>query len=376
MSKDDPSARSASPRALSRGDTRQVRAGEQLDWAQLETWLRERLSASDLPACDRHEPMQVAQFAGGHSNLTYHVTFGATELVVRRPPFGPVAPTAHDMAREYRWLGAVHPVFPLAPRVYALCEDPAIIGSVFYVMERRHGLVVRDEEPLRIRNQPEVRRRVSLALVDALADLHAIDIAGAGLADLGKPHGFVERQVRGWTDRWNRSKTSDVPEMETVARWLMASLPPTPEQPAIVHGDFKLDNLMLDAADPSRLVAVLDWEMAALGDPLVDLGILLAYWDATAPPEKHDALTTVTTLPGWLTPTELVERYAARSGRDLTRLRFYQVFALFKIAVVVQQIYFRFVNGQTSDPRFANLGDRVAYLAQRGVRSCISTSRC
>ena len=346
-------------------DTSQVRAGEQLDWAHLETWLRERLAASDLPECDRRETMQVAQFPGGHSNLTYHVTFGTTELVVRRPPFGPVAPTAHDMAREYRWLAAVHPVVPLAPRVYALCEDPAVIGSVFYVMERRHGVVVRDQEPPCIKDQEAARHGVGLALVDALADLHAIDIAGAGLTHLGKPHGFVERQVRGWTERWNRSRTSDVPEMETVARWLLASLPPNPVQPAIVHGDFKLDNLMLDAADPSRLVAVLDWEMAALGDPLVDLGILLAYWVATAPPGQQDALTTVTTLPGWLTPAELVERYAARSGRDLSGLKFYEVFALFKIAVVVQQIYFRFVNGQTSDPRFANLGERVTYLARR-----------
>jgi aminoglycoside phosphotransferase (APT) family kinase protein len=352
---------------MSRGDTRPVRAGEELEWAQLESWLRERLSPSDLPERDRCERMQVAQFPGGHSNLTYHVRFGATELVVRRPPFGPVAPTAHDMAREYRWLDAVHPVFPLAPRVCALCEDSAVIGSVFYVMERRHGLVIRDEEPPSIKEQPHARRAVSLALIDALADLHAIEIAGAGLAHLGKAHGFVERQVRGWTERWNRSRTSALPEMEAVAHWLAGSLPPSPPQPAIVHGDFKLDNLMFDTADPCRLVAVLDWEMAALGDPLVDLGILLAYWVATAPPGQQDALTTVTTLPGWLAPAELVERYAARSGRDLTRLKFYEVFALFKIAVVVQQIYFRFVNGQTSDPRFANLGERVAYLARRAA---------
>ena len=352
---------------MSKADIRPVRTGEELEWAKLESWLRERLSASDLPERDRGGPMQAAQFPGGHSNLTYHVTFGTTELVVRRPPLGPVAPTAHDMAREYRWLAAVHPVFPLAPRVYALCEDPAVIGSVFYAMERRHGVVVRDQEPPGIRDQHGARREVSLRVVDALADLHAIDIASAGLTHLGKPHGFVERQVRGWTERWKRSRTSEVPEMETVARWLIESLPPNPVQPTIVHGDFKLDNLMLDATDPSRLVAVLDWEMAALGDPLVDLGILLAYWGATAPPGQHDALTTVTTLPGWLTPAELVERYAARSGRDLSRLKFYEVFALFKIAVVVQQIYFRFVNGQTKDPRFANLGDRVAYLAQRAT---------
>jgi aminoglycoside phosphotransferase (APT) family kinase protein len=351
---------------VSRDDTRPVRAGEELEWRRLEEWLREHLPASGL-RLDPGEHMQVAQFPGGHSNLTYQVRFGALELVVRRPPFGPVPPTAHDMAREYRWLTAIHPVFPLAPRVYALCEDPAVIGSVFYVMEHRHGIVVRDKEPAAIKDRPSVRRLVSLAVVDALAGLHAIDIEGGGLAHLGKPSGFVERQVRGWTDRWNRSRTHDLPEMEAVARWLVESLPPNPARPSVVHGDFKLDNLTLDPADPSRLVAVFDWEMAALGDPLVDLGILLAYWVATAPADQHDALTTVTTLPGWLTPMELVERYGARSGRDLSGLKFYEVFALFKIAVVVQQIYYRFVNGQTDDPRFANLGERVSYLARRAA---------
>ena len=346
-------------------DTRPVRSGEELDWGRLEAWLRENLHASNIPDLDLRERMEVAQFPGGHSNLTYQVRFGATELVVRRPPFGPVPPTAHDMAREYRWLSAVHPFFPLAPRVFALCDDPSIVGSVFYVMERRHGVVVRDDEPPAIKNHPEVRRQVSLALIDALADLHAIDIVAAGLTHLGKPQGFVERQVRGWTERWNRSKTSEMPAMDALARWLIESLPANPPRPTIVHGDFKLDNLMLDATNPSRLVAAFDWEMAALGDPLVDLGILLAYWTATESP--RDSLATVTTRPGWLAPAELIDRYAERSGRDLATLRFFEVFALFKIAVVIQQIYYRFVNGQTSDSRFANFGDRVTYLAQRAV---------
>ena len=349
------------------GDTRPVRPGEELDWPRLEAWLRQRLRGSDGLELDPCEHMQVAQFPGGHSNLTYHLRFGTTELVVRRPPFGPVPPTAHDMAREYRWLSAVHRPFPLAPRVHALCEDPAIVGSVFYVMERRQGVVIRHEEPTAISNRPEVRRAISLALIDALADLHAIDLDAASLTHLGKPHGFVERQVRGWTDRWNHSKTSEMPEMEMLARWLVESLPPNPAQPTIVHGDFKLDNLMFDAADPSRVVAVFDWEMAALGDPLVDLGILLAYWVPNASAAPQDSLTTVTTLPGWLTPSELVERYALRTNRDLARLKFYEVFALFKIAVVIQQIYFRFVHGQTADPRFANFGNRVTYLAQRAA---------
>ena len=311
--------------------------------------------------------MDVEQFPGGHSNLTYHLRFGSAELVLRRPPFGPVAPTAHDMAREFRWLSALHPVFPLAPRVYVLCEDASVIGSVFYVMERRHGIVVRHEEPPQIKGRPDVRRGVGLALVDALAQLHAVDIERAGLAHLGKPSGFVERQVRGWSDRWHRSKTSDVPEMEALAAWLVEHLPPNPPRATVVHGDFKLDNLMLDSDDPAHIVGVFDWEMAALGDPLVDVGILLAYWVPNAPPQQRDALTTVTTLPGWITPAELVERYALRSGRDLSTLRFFEVFALFKIAVVIQQIFFRFVNGQTDDPRFANFGERVAFLARRAT---------
>jgi aminoglycoside phosphotransferase (APT) family kinase protein len=346
-------------------DTRPVRTTEQLDWPRLEAWLRERLPSCGIDGLDLSLPMQVEQFPGGHSNLTYHVRFGPTDLVVRRPPFGPVPPTAHDMAREFRWLAAVHPVYPLAPRVYLLCEDTGVVGSVFYVMERRRGIVVRHEEPPEIRDRPDVRRRVGAALVDALADLHAIDIDQPALVHLGRPVGFVERQVRGWSERWHRSKTTDLPEMDALATWLAKELPPNPARPTIVHGDFKLDNLMLDAHDPARLVAVFDWEMAALGDPLVDLGILLAYWVPNAPPDQRDALTTVTTLPGWITPAEIIERYAQRSGRDLSTLRFFEVFALFKIAVVIQQIYFRFVKGQTDDPRFANFGERVTFLARR-----------
>lgn len=348
-------------------DTRAVRETEQLDWPRLEAWLREHLPASDIPGLSPGQPMQVSQFPGGHSNLTYHLRFGAAELVMRRPPFGPVAPTAHDMAREYRWLSAVHPVFPLAPRVYALCEDASVVGSVFYVMERRHGIVVRHEEPPQIKDRPDVRRQVGLALVDALAALHAVDIDQAGLGHLGKPAGFVERQVRGWSERWQRSKTGDVPEMDALAGWLVEHLPPGPARPTIVHGDFKLDNLMLEASDPSRIVGVFDWEMAALGDPLVDVGILLAYWVPNAPPGQRDALTTVTARPGWITPRELTDRYAEQSGGDLSALRFYETFALFKIAVVIQQIFFRFVNGQTDDPRFANFGERVTFLARRAA---------
>jgi aminoglycoside phosphotransferase (APT) family kinase protein len=347
-------------------DANAVRPGEQLDWARLVAWLRERLPACGVPGLDVTREPDVAQFPGGHSNLTYLVRFGDADVVVRRPPFGPVPATAHDMAREFRWLSAMHGVFPLAPRPYLLCEDLDVIGSVFYAMERRHGLVVRTEEPPALASF-EARRRLSEAMIDTLADLHAIDVTAKGLNTLGKPAGFVERQVRGWSERWHRSKTTPLPEMDALAEWLRAHLPADPAAPSVVHGDFKLDNIMLDPDDVGRIVAVFDWEMSALGDPLVDLGIVLAYWSPTAPPEQHDALTTITHRPGYLTPPDVVERYAARSGRDVSGIRYYEIFALFKIAVVIQQIYYRYVQGQTTDRRFATFDARVAYLARHAA---------
>ncbi len=347
-------------------DARDVRPGEQLDWTRLVAWLRERLPSCRIPGLDVSCEPDVAQFPGGHSNLTYLVRFGGTEIVVRRPPFGPVPPTAHDMAREFRWLSAMHAVFPLAPRPYLLCEDTDVIGCVFYAMERRRGLVVRTEEPSALAN-PAARRRLSGALVDTLADLHAIDLVAGGLSGLGKPAGFVERQVKGWSDRWHRSQTSTLAEMDALADWLRAHLPPDPAPPSVVHGDFKLDNVMLHAQDVGRIVAVFDWEMSALGDPLVDVGIVLAYWSPTAPPSQRDALTTVIDRPGYFTKAEIVERYASRSGRDLSNIRYYEIFAVFKIAVVIQQIYFRYVQGQTNDARFASFGARVEFLAQHAA---------
>jgi len=319
-----------------------------------------------LPGLDFSRPLQVEQFPDGHSNLTYLVRYGSAELVLRRPPFGPVPPTSHDMAREHRWLDALHAMFPLAPRPYHLCTDPSVIGAIFYLMECRHGVVVRGVEPRGLANRPEVRRRVSEAVVDAMADLHAIDVSGGGLSTLGKPSGFVERQVRGWTERWNKAKMAELPEMEMLAKWLGERLPQDPERPTVVHGDFKLDNVMLDESNLSRIVAVFDWEMCALGDPLIDVGILVAYW-AWNKSSGPDTLQSVTEQPGWFTRDEIVERYAARSGRDLSGFRFYEVFALFKIAVVIQQIFSRFARGQTNDPRFGRFDRRVTLLARQGA---------
>ena len=347
-------------------DTQDIRAGEDLDWPRVVGWLRERLPACNIPGLDMSREPDIAQFPGGHSNLTYRLRFGDVDLVVRRPPVGPVAPTAHDIAREFRWLTAIHPVFPLAPRAYVLCEEVDVIGVPFYVMERRNGIVVRTDEPPALQN-PAARRRLSEALIDTLASLHAIDVEKAGLGAMGKPAGFVERQVKGWSDRWLRSQTTALPEMDALAAWLRDHLPAAPSPPAVVHGDFKLDNVMLDERDVTRLIGVFDWEMCALGDPLVDLGIVLAYWSPTAPPSQRDALTTVIDRPGYFTKDEIVERYALKSARDLSGIRFYEVFAVFKIAVVIQQIYYRFAKGQTTDQRFATFDQRVAFLARHAA---------
>src|SRR5262245_57946739 len=295
------------------GDTREVRSTEQLDWAALTAYLRSHLSSDAIAGLDLDRELDVSQFPGGHSNLTYLVRFGGAELVLRRPPLGPVPPKAHDMAREFQWLAALHPFFPLAPRPYLLCEDVTVIGSVFYLLGRRRGVVVRRDEPVGLAHREEARQRLSEVLVDTLAELHAIDVTRKPFVDLGKPLGFVERQVRGWSGRWEGSKLTDVPEMDALSAWLIEHLPPNPAEPAIVHGDYKLDNVLLDPLDVGRMVAIFDWEMCALGDPLVDLGIFLAYWKPTAPPSQRDALSTVTDNPGYFTREQIIERYALRS---------------------------------------------------------------
>jgi aminoglycoside phosphotransferase (APT) family kinase protein len=346
-------------------DTAPVRAGEELDWSSLETYLREHLPSKLDSDLDLDARIEALQFPGGHSNLTYCVRMGAHEFVMRRPPFGPVAPTAHDMPREYRLLAAINPHFRLAPKPYLLCEDTSVIGAPFYLMERRRGVVVRQTIPPEIGEDLELRRRISESLVDTLADLHAIDIQSTGLVKLGKPAGFVRRQVEGWAGRWERSKTTELKEMTETAAWLIERLPPDSSAPALVHNDYKLDNVMLDPGDPARIVAVLDWEMCAVGDPLLDLGLLLCYWPQADDPEIFaGSLRSVTMAPGWMKRDEIVERYAARSGRDLSDIGYYYTFATFKLAVVIQQIYYRYHVGQTQDARFAEFDKRVEALAK------------
>ena len=343
-------------------DVAPVRPDEQLDASAVADYLRGRLPESD-------RPLEILQFPGGHANLTYLLRFGDREYVLRRPPLGPIAPRSHDMVREYRALAALGPYFAPAPRVFVLCEDPAVIGAPFFVMERRHGLVVRRTMPPEIADEPAVRRRIGEAAIDTLADLHAVPVAGTPVAALGKPEGFVERQIRGWADRWQRAKTEELAAMDTLAEWLIARIPPV-NRATVVHNDFKLDNMMLDARDPGHVVAVLDWDMTTLGDPLIDVGTLLGYWpEANDPPERLAIAMQPTYLDGFPTRAEIVARYAERSGRDLGAIGFFETFALFKLAVVLQQIYLRFVRGQTKDERFAAMGESVKRLAEIAVES-------
>jgi aminoglycoside phosphotransferase (APT) family kinase protein len=341
-------------------DSAPVRPDERFDEEALARFLRDRLPGAE-------GTLRVEQFPGGHSNLTYLLSFGGHEFVMRRPPLGPVAPTAHDMTREYRVLNALWPVFPPAPRPYLLCEDPEVIGGPFYVMERRRGIIIRREWPQGLDHEPATRRKISEAVVDLMVTLHAVDYRAVGLGTLGRPEGFVQRQVKGWAERWDRAKDREIPAINDLARWLAERIP-TPTAATLVHGDLKLDNAMLDPADPARVVALLDWEMCTTGDPLVDLGVLLCYWSEAGDPEaRRETISSVTTQPGWYTRAELVARYAEKTGRDVSRIAFYETFALFKVAVVIQQIYIRWKRGQTKDERFAAFGQRVEGLAEAAL---------
>lgn len=343
-------------------ETAPVRPNEELDASALQGYLSSYLG----PVANENEVV-LKQFPGGHSNLTYLLQFGGQEFVLRRPPMGPVAPKAHDMPREFRLLGTIHPHFPFAPKPILLCEDPSIIGAPFYLMERRRGLVIRNQVPPEIGDDLVMRHRVSEAVVDTLVALHAVDIYSTSIIHLGKPAGFVERQVNGWSERWARSKTSEVPEMEAVIVWLKDRMTFEKDEASatLVHNDYKLDNVMLDKEDPSRVVAVLDWEMCSVGDPLIDLGLFLCYWTLKDEDDaQQGSLTAVTTGPGWMTRNEILELYESQTGRDVSRIKFYETFALFKVAVILQQIFFRFARGQTNDQRFKSFDLRVLSLAR------------
>jgi aminoglycoside phosphotransferase (APT) family kinase protein len=343
---------------------RPVRAGEELDEARLAPWLRAQLGAAP------DAPVTVAQFPGGHSNLTYLVTVAGKEYALRRPPFGSKVKSAHDMGREVRVLSKLAPIWPQAPRPVAWCDDETLLGARFYVMERIPGVILRREPPRDLVLDEATCTRLCERFIDNLADLHAIDYQAAGLGDFGKPDGYVQRQVSGWTQRYADARTDDIPDVDAMAAWLAAHLPATSPAPTILHNDYKFDNLILDPGDVTRIIGVLDWEMATLGDPLMDLGTTLCYWVEPGDPDLMRMMRFgPTTLPGMLSRRQLAERYAARTGRDLGGIVFYYCFGLFKTAVVAQQIHFRWKQGLTKDERFGQLIYAIRALAAHAVAS-------
>lgn len=342
-------------------DTIQVRPDEQFDVEKLAVYLKDRLPGAT------HSP-QVRQFGGGAANLTYLLDFGTHQYVLRRPPLGPVAKSAHDMGREYKVLSVLHQVFPYAPRAFLYCDDPSIIGADFFVMERRQGVVVRRTMPPEFAALPDAPRRLSAALVDALAEFHAVDYQAIGLGDLGEPDGFITRQIEGWYKRWQAAKIEEAADMDSTYAWLQSHQPPTSAY-SLVHNDYKLDNIMFASSDPGRMVAIFDWDMCTLGDPLNDLGTLLTYWTDPTDPPYFQAMASMPTGVGFMTRRELVERYALKSGRSIHDIHFYHALGLFRLTVIIAQIYIRYQRGQTRDQRFAAFGKMIPLMARAALET-------
>jgi aminoglycoside phosphotransferase (APT) family kinase protein len=336
-----------------------VRSGEELDLEALGAWLHGRLP--ELTCTPR-----VTQFTGGASNWTYRLVYPNNDLILRRPPAGTKAKSAHDMGREYRIQKALRPVYPLVPEVLAYCDDSAVLGEEFYIMRRVPGIVLHRRPPKEVRIEPSTARRLCLNAVDALVALHAVDPSGTELEKIGKGPGYTKRQIDGWCSRYLKARTWNVPSCKKTRRWLTKHTPKDVST-CVIHGDFRLDNLVLDPDDPASIRAVLDWEMATLGDPLMDLGNSLAYWvqaddDRVARSTRRQP----THLSGMLTRDELVDAYFERSGRGKPdNWVFYEVYGIFRLAVIVQQIYRRYFQKQTRNPAFKNFWFLVWYLDWR-----------
>jgi aminoglycoside phosphotransferase (APT) family kinase protein len=332
-----------------------IRPGEELDISKLEPFLRTHFSG-------QAENLTVTQYPSGHSNLTYSVQLGDRQMVLRRPPVGSKVKSAHDMGREFHVLSKLHDAYPPAPKVLLYCDDASIVGAPFYLMEPITGIILRRDPPPDLAFTADTARRLCESFIDNLVFLHGIDFVAIGLADLGKPQGYLERQVRGWIERYHGSKTHDLPEVEQIALWMQQNLPSTSDA-TLIHNDYKFDNVMLAPDDLTKIVGVLDWEMCTLGDALSDLATALAYWvEADDSDELQNLRWGPTNYPGSMTRNELVQRYARAAGRDVSRIVFYVVFARFKVAVIVQQIYYRYHLGLTKDPRFAAMPEVVRTL--------------
>jgi aminoglycoside phosphotransferase (APT) family kinase protein len=340
----------------------ELRDEDAFDTAAVTTWLRSQVDGLG-------ELREVRQYPGGASNLTYLLRFADRELILRRPPRGQKAKSAHDMQREYRVQSRLRPVYPYVPNVLALCTDPAVLGSDFYVMERIDGLILRGDLPDGMTLSEQDARSLAFRTFDRLVELHEVDAEAAGLGDLGKGAGYVERQVRGWSDRYRRARTPDVPEAEEVMAWLAANQPGD-VRICVIHNDFRFDNVVLDGPDTLGVVGVLDWEMATLGDPLMDLAGSVAYWIEAGDDEMAQTLRRQPShLPGMPTRRELVDYYCERMGLPADNWTFYEVFGRFRLAVIMQQIYYRYREGQTHNPAFQHFGRFVEYLATRARKS-------
>jgi len=353
-------------------DTKAIRSGEELDSAKLADFLSKTL---DLDS----NKIEISQFPAGASNLTYCVKFGEDEYVLRRPPFGNSVKSAHDMSREFNVLTKLSKVYEPAPKPILYCDNKNIIGSEFYLMERRKGLIIRGKTALiqqaetrpqgsvqNLENSPQLRKAVCKSFIENLADLHSLDFEKAGLGDLGKPEGYVKRQVEGWTKRYFKAKTDEHKALEKAIVWLNEYIP-ADDPPALVHNDYKFDNVMLNPEDLTEIVAVLDWEMATIGSPLMDLGTTLAYWMSKEAGEEMLSMPfNPRVLMEHISRSDLVEMYAAKSGRDISNILYFYVFGTFKVAVIAQQIYYRFVKGFTKDKRFAKFGFFVRKLGEIG----------
>jgi aminoglycoside phosphotransferase (APT) family kinase protein len=321
--------------------------------------LREFLHAHGL---DAPADLSAVPVGDGHSNVTFSLS---TDVVLRRPPRGPLPPSAHDVLREARLLSALEPTTVRTPRVLAVCDDTGVIGAPFYVMERVHGAVITDTLPAPL-DTPEHRGQIADELVDSLVELHATDWTSLGLEGSGKPTGYLERQLRRFTGLWEVNRTREVPELDQVTAWLAENMPESPPA-TIVHGDYRLGNMMFADGTPPRLTAILDWEMATIGDPLADIGYLMVHWVQSTDTKSRFAMHTVTDRPGFPTRQEMVARYEERSGRSVSSLDWYVTLAMWKASVFMEGNYKRAVMGTTDDPWLKTFGEGVVELAQRAL---------
>jgi len=339
-----------------------VREGEELDLSRIENFMKDAIPglAGEIT---------ITQFPSGHSNLTYLITAGEREFVLRRPPFGSKVRTAHDMGREYRVLKALRPYFRYCPEAFAYTEDESVMGCPFYVMERLKGIIPRKELPKGMTLSKDEARILCERLIDIFVELHHVDYKDTELTELGRPEGYVSRQVEGWSKRYRGARTPDAPDCEAIMAWLHERIPGTSPAPAVIHNDYRFDNVVLAPEDPLKIIGVLDWEMATIGDPLMDLGGALAYWINRDDPEEIQAIRLIPThLDGMMTRREVISDYCAKMGLSEGNIDFYYTFGLFRLAVIAQQIYYRFYHGQTKDKRFGMLIYAVHVLEKKALQ--------